>query len=161
MPDADFCGPAYKWHAIILIGESLIMKESIDRAAEIKELMSKAVELDPTDSMAWHVLGLWHFYFAGFPRKVKQKNKQIPEGSFDQALKCFLEAEKHEPKASASNLLMLAYGYRAVKVKGNDKKYLKMAAAFQNPMTRSDKNAVRIAKIELDKLNMEKKGKCC
>ena len=94
-------------------------KERVRLSSEIKVAVDKALELDPNDSIAWHVLGRWHrkvatvswiekkiasIFFGGIPK----------ESSLEKAAECFQKAIELKPDY-INNHLELGLTYEKMK----------------------------------------------
>ncbi len=77
-------------------------KEQVQLSKEIKEEVDKALELDPTDDIAWHVLGRWHRKMATLGW-IQRKFADMflggvpKEASVDSAAACFQKAIELNP----------------------------------------------------------------
>ncbi len=85
------------------IGKKVLLqgkKEQIDASKEVKEIIDKAIELDPNNDLAWHALGRWHRRMDEIGGAKRLFGSliygSIPKGSF-------AESEKALEKAIAIN----------------------------------------------------------
>ncbi|MGH0141787.1 UNVERIFIED_CONTAM: hypothetical protein FKN15_074612 [Acipenser sinensis] len=89
-----------QWYAICIsdIGDYEGTKIKIGNAYVVKEHLQRAIELNPKDATAIHVLGLWCFAFAELPwyqRKIAAMLFASPPSStYEEALGYFLKAEE-------------------------------------------------------------------
>ena len=111
------CGPAHKWHAILLSesgafeGTSATIKNSFN----VRHHFERAVELSPDDATARHLLGLWCYEVAKlswFEQKAAAAFFATPPtATFSEAVEHFEAAERMDPGFYPKNLLMLAQAY--------------------------------------------------
>lgn len=77
-------------------------KEKIEISKKIKEAAEKAVNLNPKDDYAWHLLGRWHQAMAGMSgltRGIAQLvYGELPAASNEEAVKCFEKALALNPQ---------------------------------------------------------------
>jgi tetratricopeptide (TPR) repeat protein len=77
------------------------LKEQTQESRYIKEGAEKAIQLDPRNDLAWHVLGRFHMVLAsvtGFKRAVAQLMfGELPAASNEDAVKCFKKAIEINP----------------------------------------------------------------
>ncbi|RXN00825.1 Regulator of microtubule dynamics protein 1 [Acipenser ruthenus] len=112
---------AHKWYAICIsdIGDYEGTKIKIGNAYVVKEHLQRAIELNPKDATAIHVLGLWCFAFAELPwyqRKIAAMLFASPPSStYEEALGYFLKAEEVDANFYSKNLLMLGKSYMMLK----------------------------------------------
>jgi tetratricopeptide (TPR) repeat protein len=76
-------------------------REQTQESRCIKEGAEKAIQLDPRNDLAWHVLGRFHMVLAsvtGFKRAVAQLMfGELPAASNEDAVKCFKKAIEINP----------------------------------------------------------------
>jgi tetratricopeptide (TPR) repeat protein len=76
-------------------------REKLDGARIIKEAADKVIKLDPSNDLAWHVLGRWHVAFAeisAFERALAQvAYGKLPDSTYDDAARCFEKAIELNP----------------------------------------------------------------
>ncbi|MCX7973464.1 MAG: tetratricopeptide repeat protein [Candidatus Aminicenantes bacterium] len=76
-------------------------KEQIEMSRQVKAAIEKALELDPSNDLAYHALGRWHRRMAeigGVKRALGGLlYGDIPKGSFEEAEKCFKKAIELRP----------------------------------------------------------------
>ena len=77
------------------------IKEQIEAASYIKDSADKAIELDPRNDLAWHVLGRWHrvlsdvnMFKRGLASLIYGK---LPQTTTEEAVKCFENAIEINP----------------------------------------------------------------
>lgn len=113
-------------------------KEKVNAAKSIKKYLDKALQYDPSNFKAWHVLGRWHYEVSDlniFERAaIKILFGGLPSSSFDQAIAAFEKA--NDIRAFAANNFEMARAYRK---KGNSKKAIaSLEALLQMPNTTED-----------------------
>jgi tetratricopeptide (TPR) repeat protein len=91
------------------IGLEASPRERVKLSSEIKSAIDRALELDPNDSLAWHVLGRWHRRVASISwleRKLANMLLgSIPkESSFEKATECFERAVEFNPDGIDNHL---------------------------------------------------------
>jgi tetratricopeptide (TPR) repeat protein len=77
-------------------------RERIAASRLIKESADKAIQLDPSSDLGWHVLGRWHLALAevnGFQRALVQLTYglTLPESTYEEAARCFEKAIELNP----------------------------------------------------------------
>lgn len=76
-------------------------KQKLEASRQVKAEVEKAIALDPSKDLAWHILGLWHQRLAevGFFTRAMAKVAYggVPPATNDEALKCFQTAIKLNP----------------------------------------------------------------
>jgi tetratricopeptide (TPR) repeat protein len=76
--------------------------EKIEASREVRKAVDKAIELDPANELAWHVLGSWHLRLSELGTVKRTLAKllygSLPEATPEQALKCFQTAILLNPK---------------------------------------------------------------
>jgi tetratricopeptide (TPR) repeat protein len=76
-------------------------RQRFDAVHIIKDAADKAIELDPTNDLAWHVLGRWYKGLAevdGFHRVLAQAAFGVlPSATFEEAVTCFEKAIQLNP----------------------------------------------------------------
>ncbi len=90
-------------------------KEKVKAAKQIKKYAELAIQYDPANAKAWHVLGRWHYEVSnlGFVEKaaIKVLFGGIPKSSFKDAVTAFEKANQLSP-GFVLNYLELARAYR-------------------------------------------------
>ena len=110
---------AHRWKAIISNGyaEKLGLKPQFGNLETMKYHLNRALELDPQDSTACTLLGVWHMELQGLSwlqRKVAATFLgAVPQTSYEEALVFLLRAEEVAPKAWNRNLFLIAKVYLA------------------------------------------------
>jgi tetratricopeptide (TPR) repeat protein len=79
----------------------LATKEQIEASNHIKDSADRALELDPDNDLAWHVLGRWHRTLSDV-HTVKRRLAalvygQLPQTTTEEAVKCFEKAIEINP----------------------------------------------------------------
>src|SRR3984893_6175692 len=71
-------------------------REKIEASRIIKVAADKALKLDPTSDLGWHILGRWHMALAdvnAFQRAMAQiAYGKLPDSTYEEAAQCFEEA---------------------------------------------------------------------
>lgn len=77
------------------------LKQQTETARSIKQTAEKAIQLDPQNDLAWHVLGRWHKVLAsvtGVKRAMAQLFfGELPAASNEEAVSCFQKAIEINP----------------------------------------------------------------
>ena len=76
-------------------------KDQIEASRDIKDSVDKAIELDPENDLAWHVLGRWHRTLSDV-NLIKRRIAAIlygklPQTTTEEAVKCFEKAIELNP----------------------------------------------------------------
>ena len=78
------------------------VRDKIFASSKIKQAAERAIQLDPDNDYAWHLLGRWHQSLAavgGFTRSlVKVVYGSMPPASYRESALCFEKAKKLNPK---------------------------------------------------------------
>lgn len=76
-------------------------REKFEASRIIKRAADKAIKLDPSSDLAWHVLGRWHVALAdvnAFERAMAQVVfGKLPESTYEDAARCFEKAIELNP----------------------------------------------------------------
>eukprot|EP00057_Strongylocentrotus_purpuratus_P014341 XP_011668815.1 PREDICTED: regulator of microtubule dynamics protein 1 isoform X2 [Strongylocentrotus purpuratus] len=145
---------SHKWTAICLseVGDYEGMKQKILNAFVIKEHFLQAIELNPKDATSVHLLGLWYFTFADmawYQRKIAATIfASPPSGTYEEALRMFLSAEKVSPNFYSMNQYMIGKTYEKMGDKVSEAVYLKKLLNY-DVKTEEDKEAVKKAEESL------------
>lgn len=140
---------------LLLLGK----KEQIDASKAVRAEIDKAIELDPTNHLAYHALGRWHRRMAEIGGAKRFFGGiiygSIPKGSFAESEKNLRKAIEFHPEY-ANHYLEL--GRTLVELD----KFDQAAEAFQKcidlPKTTSKDDVLKVeAKAELEKLKARKK----
>jgi tetratricopeptide (TPR) repeat protein len=79
----------------------LATKEQIEASHHIKDSADRALELDPDNDLAWHVLGRWHRTLSDVHtlkrRLASLVYGQLPQTTTEEAVKCFEKAIEINP----------------------------------------------------------------
>lgn len=89
----------------ITCGKMLKLKsarEQVGVSRRIKESVDKAIKLDPSNDLAWHILGRWHQGYADLSSVRRAMGEvlfgKLPESTNADAAKCFEKAMEVNPK---------------------------------------------------------------
>eukprot|EP01013_Petalomonas_cantuscygni_P038392 TRINITY_DN69507_c0_g1_i1.p1 TRINITY_DN69507_c0_g1~~TRINITY_DN69507_c0_g1_i1.p1 ORF type:complete len:264 (+),score=31.26 TRINITY_DN69507_c0_g1_i1:82-873(+) len=147
---------AHKWVAILTskVGDYLGTKEKIQNAFLIRDHITKAIELAPTDGTAHHVLGMWCFNVANvswIERKVASAVFAAPpEATYDDAIQHLTRADQCS-EGFVLNMLALGDCFMAKKDKASARPWFEKAAA-QKGASEADRRAIADAQAKLAKL---------
>jgi tetratricopeptide (TPR) repeat protein len=76
-------------------------REKIEASRIIKVAADKALKLDPTSDLGWHILGRWHMALAdvnAFQRAMAQiAYGKLPDSTYEEAAQCFEKAIEINP----------------------------------------------------------------
>jgi tetratricopeptide (TPR) repeat protein len=76
-------------------------REKFDSVSIIKSAADKVIRLDPSNDLAWHILGLWHENLAevnGVQRAMAQVAfGKLPDSTYEEAVQCFQKAMSLDP----------------------------------------------------------------
>lgn len=79
-------------------------KEQVEGSQRIKVSVDKALKLDPSNDLAWHVLGRWHQVLAGVGVVKRTLGRllysDLPVTTNEEAVKCFKKAIELNPNRS-------------------------------------------------------------
>ena len=125
-------------------------KEKIVAVREIKSYSERAIQLDPNNFKAYHVLGKWHYEVHELSAAVKWLVKvtygALPKASLDDALKYYEKSKQLKP-GFVLNYLEIAKVYHA---KDDDKKAIEFIEAMMKlPNTTSNDASAREEAKEL------------
>ncbi|GFS96557.1 regulator of microtubule dynamics protein 1 [Trichonephila clavipes] len=130
------CWAAHKWRAILLdyVWRYKSTKGRIIHSFDVKKHIERAIELNPTDSTSFYLLGEWCFTFAEMPWYQRKIAAAIfaspPTSTYEEALENFKKAEEITPLFYSMNLLMLGKCYINLNNKEKGMKYLKKAVEY-------------------------------
>jgi tetratricopeptide (TPR) repeat protein len=145
------CGDAYRWNGTILngYGEFLSTKEQIANSYSIKQFWEKALELNPQDKTAMHLIGRWCAELAGLNWVKRQLASALfgspPKSSFEEALQWFSRAEDLEPGFWKMNRAQIARCYVMIGDKVNAKKWLDLTDEMPNGKSSDDSDATKLS----------------
>ncbi len=109
--------------------------EQVDSAPLIKEGCDRAIELDPKNDNAWHILGRWNRTLADIPGIKKMLAGvffgKLPEATNEEAEKCLLKAIEINPDR-AIHYIELGHIYLQMGRKEDARKYLEKGLAMPN-----------------------------
>uniref|UniRef100_A0A182LYN2 Regulator of microtubule dynamics protein 1 n=1 Tax=Anopheles culicifacies TaxID=139723 RepID=A0A182LYN2_9DIPT len=149
---------AHKYYGIFLAEKTGIegLKERVLQLSTILRHLRQATELDESDPFAWFVLGRFYHKLAGlawFQKKmIHTFTNDIPDATYEDALRYFERAETIRAKFFPLNHLMLGETYIALKNPKKARPFLELAANQPEPRTADDREAQREAKALLKKL---------
>ncbi len=146
----------------IALGKRLLMlgkKEQIDGAKQIRAEVDKAIELDPNNHLAYHVLGRWHRRMAEIGGAKRFFGSlvygSIPKGSFEESEKNLKKAAELMPDYVNHHLEL---GITYVALKKNDLAEQEFQKAIELPKTTSKDDVLKAqAQAELAKLKKTNK----
>jgi tetratricopeptide (TPR) repeat protein len=141
----------------IALGKKLLMlgkKEQIDGAKQVRAETDKAIELDPSNHLAYHVLGRWHRRMAEIGGAKRFFGSlvygSIPKGSFDESEKNLKKAIELMPNYVNHHLEL---GITYVALKKNALAEQEFQQAIELPKTTSKDDVLKAqAQAELTKL---------
>ena len=126
-------------------------KRKIDFAYEIKKHVDKAIKLDNSSSIAWHLLGRWSYEMASLSKAERFFAgifyRAIPQAEMKDAI-MYLHKSYNLDKTFVPNYLFLSLAYRK---KGNEKSYKEFRDAGRQQIARVT-NDIKILK-QLNKLS--------
>lgn len=89
----------------ITCGKMLKLKsarEQVGVSRRIKQSVDKALQLDPGNDLAWHVLGRWHQGYADLSSVRRAMGEiifgKLPDSSHEEAARCFEKAMQANPR---------------------------------------------------------------
>lgn len=143
-------------------GKRLLMlgkKEQIDASKQVRAEIDKALELDPTNHLAYHALGRWHRRMAEIGGAKRFFGGiiygSIPKGSFEESEKNLRQAIELHPEYINHYLEL---GLTLVELKKTDEAAQCFQKAIDLPKTTSKDDVLKEqARAELDKLKTKKK----
>ena len=112
--DVNASADAHKWYAIItgMLGPFQTVGEKIKGGYLFKEHIEKAINLRPSESTLYHLLGRWSFEVAQLGWVERKAAAAFfgtpPSATLEEALGCFLKADKLEAKLWKENILWVA-----------------------------------------------------
>ncbi|MEO5717313.1 MAG: hypothetical protein ABIR29_01940 [Chthoniobacterales bacterium] len=128
--------------------------EQVDAAPRIKKGCERALELDPENDNAWHILGRWNRTIADIPGVKKMLAGvffgKLPEASNEEAEKCLLKAIAINPHRSI-HYIELGHIYLQMGRKEEARKYIEKGLATPN-QEKDDNEAKEIGRELLEKL---------
>jgi tetratricopeptide (TPR) repeat protein len=143
-------------------GKRLLMlgnKEQIAASKAVKAEIDRAIELDPTNDLAYHALGRWHRRIAEISGAKRFFGSilygSIPKGSFEESEQYLRKAIELDP-TYVNHYYEL--GLTLLALKKTDEAAECFQKAIDLPKTTSKDDVLKAqAKIELEKLNKKKK----
>jgi tetratricopeptide (TPR) repeat protein len=140
---------------LLLLGK----KEQIDASKAVRAEIDKALELDPTNHLAYHALGRWHRRMdeiGGVKRLLGGLfYGSIPKGSYAESEKALRKAIELHPEYLNHYLEL---GRTLVALKKYDEAAKCFEKAIELPKTSSKDDVLKVeAKAELDKLKAKNK----
>ncbi|CAK9297919.1 unnamed protein product [Gordionus sp. m RMFG-2023] len=108
---------AHKWYGISLQSNLIYQSKNIQLGTsfDIKKHFEKSIELNPRDPTTHHCLGCWHYEIANLPWYVISFASFMGtpyNSTVENALTCFLQAEKVQENFYSQNLYMIACAYQ-------------------------------------------------
>ncbi|XP_059758192.1 regulator of microtubule dynamics protein 1 isoform X2 [Balaenoptera ricei] len=106
---------AHKWYAICIsdVGDYEGIRAKIANAYVIKEHFEKAIELNPKDATAIHLMGIWCYTFAEMPWYQRRIAKMLfatpPSSTYEEALGYFHRAEQGKTYLKLHNKKLAAF----------------------------------------------------
>ncbi len=102
----------------IAVGKTILLKsgkEKINAARQLREYAEKAIQINPGNFKAWHVLGRWNYEVSGLSSIERAGAKimygGLPSASLKTSIMCYEKAKSLSP-AFAYNYLELAKAYK-------------------------------------------------
>ncbi|KAL1519499.1 hypothetical protein AB1Y20_023016 [Prymnesium parvum] len=136
---------AHKWYGTLLGTSAGIggTKAKIESALLVKQHFETALELNPADATSHYLLGLWYFEVAGLSWTMRKLASAVyatpPEGTFEDARRCFSRANALSPKATSK--LMLAKCCLQLKEKQAAQQWLAEGASMPPSHNRGEERA--------------------
>ncbi|MBC8127694.1 MAG: hypothetical protein H8M99_11200 [Gloeobacteraceae cyanobacterium ES-bin-144] len=113
----------------------LSAKEKIAASRNIKTSAERAIQLNPKNDYAWHILGRWHQSLANIGGTTRVLARVIynglPAASNEEAVECFKKAMALKP-TRLSHVIELGRTYAMMDRKAESKKYLEQGLAMPN-----------------------------
>ena len=110
-------------------------KEMIEASRRIRDAAERAVKLNPKSDYAWHLLGRWHQGVAGIGGVTRALAKVIyggiPQGSHDEAVRCFKKALEINPNRLIHHI-ELGRTYAAMGDATQARKFIERGLAMPN-----------------------------
>jgi tetratricopeptide (TPR) repeat protein len=129
-------------------------REKLEASRKVKAAVDRAISLDPHNDLAWHVLGCWHEQLAEVGPIKRAAARilygEVPEGSSEEAVKCFLEAIKLNPNR-LSHYIELGLVYARMGRRPEARECLKKGLAMAN-VDKGDPEVKERGRAALDKL---------
>ncbi|XP_044737967.1 regulator of microtubule dynamics protein 1-like [Chrysoperla carnea] len=117
----DKSAHAHKWYAILIGSRSTLQtstKEKINDGHTFKEHLDKALKIDPKDWTLHYLYGRFQFEVAGLSWLERTAASTLfaepPQGSYEEAINSFHEAENLSPNPWKENRLLLGKSYLAL-----------------------------------------------
>lgn len=119
-------------------------KEQVEGSRRIKESVDKALKLDPSNDLAWHVLGRWHQALAGIGVVKRTLGRllyaDLPVSTNEEAVKCFKKAIELNPHR-ARHYIELGRTYAQMGNAEEARRHIQKGLAM--PITEKDDPEVR------------------
>jgi hypothetical protein len=144
---------AHKWNGIIISEASAHdgTRAAIERSFDVRSAFEHAVELNPEDPTARHLLGLWHYEVASIGWLAKKAASALfakpPSSSYHVALELLLAAEELSPSFYKKNQLLIAKAQLKLGEKAEARRWL--ASALQLPCANADDEAAHAEALAL------------
>lgn len=113
-------GVIFRWSGIIANqhGNYMSTSDYIKNTFVIRDMWATAVQLDPSDANAQHLLGRWHHGVASMSWMTRKVASTLfaepPTATYEEALALFQRAEETDPGFWKANRWMLAETYKAL-----------------------------------------------
>ncbi|XP_064466673.1 regulator of microtubule dynamics protein 1-like isoform X2 [Ornithodoros turicata] len=149
-------GQLHKWYAALLGSREQhhSLKEKIQEAHSIRDHITKAVQLTPSDPSSFHILGKWCFEVAAVPWYTRKAAKmlvaELPMSTYEEALKNFMKAEELQPNFYSRNTLMIGKVLLEMNKRAEGVQYLRKARDYQPKVTVDDELVSEEAKKLLE-----------
>lgn len=148
---------ALRWAGIILEAKSSLAgtKEYIKSSYRVRDFWERALQANPNDAAAWHLLGRWYAGVATLPSWKRSLARMVfaapPTGSLQQAKDCFLKAESIQPGFWQENQRWLA---EVEHLLGNDTEAVvwSQKVISSRPVSRFDRDSHAKAEALLSRL---------
>ncbi|KAL3873870.1 hypothetical protein ACJMK2_037004 [Sinanodonta woodiana] len=132
----DNCASAHKWYAITVgsLGDYVSTQDKIKNGYSYKEHIEKAISLNPKDPSNHYLLGRWCYgvyMLSWLERKAASALYATPPSSTaEEALACFLEADRLNPGKWKENLLYIGKCYIELKKYSEAVEWLRKAESL-------------------------------
>lgn len=141
------------WLAVIMDAKADMdgLKTRINELHNVRQLMEKAIEIDPENIAALHALGEFDFGVAELPWVAKKLLKtlfpSVPKVSYEGALKCFERAESLRPNYYLMLTIRIGMCYSKLGNKEQAKEWLTKASQKEAKNLEEETNQAEAIKI--------------